>query len=86
MLRRDPDHSRTLALEESFFHAMEQYFQTTPVTGLRGEDSKIYICRRWRTEQDWSMPTIQSVMNGSRSVVRGRGYGLIDQLFGSIEL
>jgi hypothetical protein len=77
------DKSRTLNLEESFFDSLGKYFQVTPVIGVDG--ANIYICRRWRVTEEWTMPAISEVMNGVKGVVRGRDFGLVDQLFASLE-
>jgi hypothetical protein len=55
----------------------------SPVLGV--DDARIYICRRWKITTEWSMPNVKEVMNGGKGVVRGRDFGLVDQLFGSID-
>ncbi|OWZ41384.1 hypothetical protein C361_03897 [Cryptococcus neoformans Tu259-1] len=76
--------TRTLALEESFFDALAHYFKTTPVRGGTWE-AKVFIGKRWKVTKDWSLPDIKDVMNGSKEVIRGRSYGLIDELFGTLD-
>jgi hypothetical protein len=71
-------------LEESFFDALGQYFQLQPVVG-GSWDAKVYICKRWKVTAKWTIPDILTVMNGSKEVVRGRSFGFIEQLFGSLE-
>ncbi|KAK4688810.1 hypothetical protein P7C73_g1304, partial [Tremellales sp. Uapishka_1] len=78
------DKSRTLALEESFFDSLSLYFQLVPVTGAEWE-ARVYICRRWKVTKDWSIPDKRIVMNGSKEVITGRSFGLVDQMFGSLE-
>lgn len=78
------DTTRTLALEESFFDALAYYFKTTPVRGGTWE-AKVFIGKRWKVTKDWSLPDIKDVMNGSKEVIRGRSYGLIDELFGTLD-
>lgn len=87
------DQSRTLSLEESFFDAFSQYFSLQPVilppeTSTANPQARIYICRRWRTTNEWTLPDIKRIMNGpegGKGVVRGRDFGLIDALFGGLE-
>jgi hypothetical protein len=78
------DHSRTLALEETFFDSLNLYFQMTPVLGGH-EDTKIYLCRRWPVTEEWSLPTMQDVMHGGKGVTQGRAFGLIDEMLGSMQ-
>ncbi|WVQ68013.1 uncharacterized protein L199_006219 [Kwoniella botswanensis] len=78
------DTSRTLALEESFFDSFSLYFQMIPVRGSDWE-AKIFICKRWNVTDEWALPDIKDVMNGGKGVLRGRSFGLIDELFGSLE-
>lgn len=81
----DIDKSRTLALEQSFFDSLALYFRLEPVIGGRTE-AKIYICRRWRVTEDWTVPEENIVMNGSKEVVKGRGgFGLMEEMLGAIE-
>ncbi|WWC90659.1 uncharacterized protein L201_005595 [Kwoniella dendrophila CBS 6074] len=76
--------SRTLSLEESFFDSLALYFKTTPVRGGDWE-AKVFICRRWKITEEWTLPDVKDVMNGGKGVIRGRSYGLVDDLFGSLE-
>ncbi|WVO23085.1 uncharacterized protein IAS62_004430 [Cryptococcus decagattii] len=76
--------TRTLALEESFFDALAHYFKTKPVRGGTWE-AKVFIGKRWKVTKDWSLPDIKDIMNGSKEVIRGRSYGLIDELFGTLD-
>jgi hypothetical protein len=82
--RLNIDKSRTLALEESFFDAFGQYFRMMPVVGGEWE-AKVFICRRWRTTEEWALPDATEAMSRRPGIVRGRDFGLIDQLFGSLE-
>lgn len=75
------DQTRNLALEESFFDALDQYFKLTPVTDSCWE-AKVFICKRWRITEAWQIPSMSIIMNGGRGVIRGRGFGLVDELFG----
>jgi hypothetical protein len=34
---------------------------------------------------DWTVPPVEEVMNGSKQVIRGRSYDLIDDIFGALE-
>jgi len=34
---------------------------------------------------EWAMPALSEVMNGRKGVVRGRGFDLVDDLYGSLE-
>ena len=78
------DHLRSLSLEESFFNALNLYFKLTPVTGGQWE-TKIFICKRWRVTEEWALPVLSEVMKGGKGIVRGRSFGLIDEIFGSME-
>jgi hypothetical protein len=70
-------------LEESFFDAFSRYFETQPVVGVEG--AKVYLCRRWRVTPHWRMPSVETVMQGSKEVVRGRDFSMVDELFLSLE-
>ncbi|WWC71520.1 uncharacterized protein I206_105478 [Kwoniella pini CBS 10737] len=72
------------SLEESFFDSLALYFQTTPVRGGDWE-AKVFLCKRWKVTEEWSLPDIKDVMNGGKGVVRGRSFGLVDDLFGALE-
>ena len=78
------DQSRTLILEESFFDTLSLYFKLTPVTGKDWE-AKIFICKRWRVTEEWRLPGLCEVMKGGKGIIRGKDFGLIDSLFGSLE-
>ncbi|WVF72849.1 hypothetical protein IAT40_007667 [Kwoniella sp. CBS 6097] len=57
---------------------------TTPVRGGDWE-AKVFICRRWKVTDEWTLPGVKDVMNGGKGVIRGRSFGLVDDLFGSLE-
>jgi len=78
-------HSRTLALEESFFQSFSLYFRMEPIYG-GNQETKMYTCRRWGVNERWLLPTTECVMNGSSSVMRGRTFELVDQMLGSISV
>ena len=78
------DQPRSLALEESFFDALSLYFKLTPVTGAAWE-AKMFICKRWRVTEEWALPDATEIMNGRKGILRGRVFGLVDQLLGSLE-
>jgi hypothetical protein len=61
-----------------------QYFKMDPVIGGQW-DAKMFICRRWKTTEEWSLPSVKDVMMARKGIVRGRDYGLVDQLYGSLE-
>lgn len=74
-----------MALEQSFFDSLALYFRLEPVVGGRTE-AKLYVCRRWRVTENWTVPEENVVMNGSKEVVKGRGgYGLMEEMLGAIE-
>jgi hypothetical protein len=52
-----------------------------------GGDSlvRLYSCQRWKINDQWEMPAMDTVMNGAPGVERGRDFGYIDQLFASME-
>ena len=48
--------------------------------------AKIYICRRWRVTDQWTVPTEKEIMNGSKEVIKGSsGFGLFEEMLGAIE-
>jgi hypothetical protein len=78
------DKPRTLALEHSFFDAFGLYFSMNPIIG--GDSLvRLYSCQRWKINDQWEMPAMDTVMNGAPGVERGRDFGYIDQLFASME-
>lgn len=79
--------SRSFNLEESFFDAFARYFSMTPVLGPRRDpDVKLFVCQRWKINEDWTLPDQQHVMSPPKGVVvPARNFGLAEQVFASLE-
>lgn len=80
-----PGKSRSLNLEESFFDAFSHYFRMEPVLGVHDPEVKLFLCSRWKVNEQWQLPDIKHVMAGAPGVVKGRSYDLIDSLFNALE-